>query len=383
MKLFRLQSRTWALVAVLLPLSALFIYVAMRSGPLAPVPVTLIKVASGSVSPALFGIGTVEARYSYKIGPTVSGRLKYLNVQVGEQVKAGQLLGEMDPVDLDARLVAQDAALKRARAQYLEARARESFARSQAVRYEKLLSDHTISEEIVTTKKHELRLAEAALSVIHEDISRISAEFDAMQAQRNNLRLVAPADGLVALRSADPGTTVVAGQVVVELIDVKSLWVNVRFNQTHSSGLKASLSAEIVLRSHANQNYPGSVVRIEPMADQVTEETLAKVDFAQLPDPLPPLGELAEVTVTLPSLPPAPVIPNAAIQRKDGQLGVWQVVDGNLQFTPVILGTDSLDGQVQVKEGLEVGDQIVVYSTKALSRRSRINPVDRLPGVKT
>ena len=141
------------MLVVLLPLLALFVYVALRSGPLAPVSVTVAKVENHSITPALFGIGTVEARYTYKIGPTFAGRVKRLDVQVGDHVRAGQVLGEMDPVDLDERIRAQEAALKRAEAQLSEAQARHVYAQTQAQRYEKLLAARSTSEEIVITKK--------------------------------------------------------------------------------------------------------------------------------------------------------------------------------------------------------------------------------------
>ena len=107
MMLLSMNRRTLALLAVLIPLVALFIYVALRSGPLAPIPVTVTRVESRSITPALFGIGTVEARYTYKIGPTVAGRVKRVDVQVGDRVRAGQLLGEMDPVDFDDRIASR------------------------------------------------------------------------------------------------------------------------------------------------------------------------------------------------------------------------------------------------------------------------------------
>jgi hypothetical protein len=96
---------------------------------------------------------------------------------------------------------------------------------------------------------------------------------------------------------------------------------------------------------------------------------------------LPALGELAEVTVALPALAAFPVIPNAAIQRIDGRLGVWQITKGDLHFTPVILGATDLEGQVQVFDGLDIGDQVVLYSARALTPRSRIDVVDHIPGV--
>ena len=382
MKKLPVQKRTLVMLAVLLPLLALFVYVALRSGPLAPVPVTVARVVNQSVTPALFGIGTVEARYTYKIGPTFAGRVKELNVEVGDRVQAGQVLGDMDPIDLDQRIVAQAAALKRAEAQLGEAQESQVYAQTQARRYQNLLAARSTSEEILITKRHELQVAQANLNAAREDAARIRAEWEALKEQGKSLSLIAPADGLVTARNADPGTTIVAGQAVVELIDPKSLWVNVRFDQIHAHGLAADLPAKIVLRSQVADAQAGRVLRVEPLADAVTEETLAKVVFKQLPEPLPAVGELAEVTLALPALPAGPVIPNAAIQRMQGKLGVWQVLKGDLHFTPVTLGTSDLDGHVQVRDGLKADDLIVVYSARILSTRSRIHVVDHLNGVK-
>lgn len=302
-------------------------------------------------------------------------------MDVGDRVKAGQVLGEMDPVDLDERIRAQDAALKRANAQLSEAQARKDYAQTQALRYEQLLKARSTSEEAATAKQQELLVAEAGLTAAREELSRIRAEREALEAQRIHLSLIAPVDGLVVSREADPGTTVVAGQAVVELIDPNTLWVNVRFDQIHARGLAAGLSAQIILRSQAGERQSGRVLRVEPLADAVTEETLAKVVFDQFPDPMPPIGELAEVTVTLPALAAAPVIPNAAIHHIDGGLGVWQVINGDLRFTPVSLGIADLEGRVQVQEGLKIGDRVVVYSENALNDHSRIQVVDHMTGV--
>lgn len=381
MKKLPLQGRTLVLLAVIIPLLVLFIYVGLRSGPLAPVAVTVASVESRAITPALFGIGTVEARYTYKIGPTFAGRVKRLEVHVGDQVKAGQVLGEMEPVDLDDRVRSQESAFKRAEAALREAEARQAYAQTQARRYEQLFAVRLTSEEIVTTKRQELQIADATLSAAREDIVRARSDREGLVAQRSNLRLIAPVDGVVAVRDADPGTTIVAGQAVVEVIDPKSLWINVRFDQISASGLAGGLPARIVLRSRGGQTLKGRVLRLEPKADAVTEETLAKVTFDNKPEPLPPVGELAEVTVDLPALPVAPLIPNAAVQREGDKVGVWQIVDGDLRFSPVKLGASDLNGYVQVREGLKNGDQLVTYSEKALAARSRIHVVDHIPGV--
>lgn len=381
MKKLPIQGRTLALLAIIIPLLALFIYVGLRSGPLAPVAVTVASVESGAITPALFGIGTVESRYTYKIGPIFAGRVKSLDVHVGDQVKAGQVLGGMEPVDLDDRVRSQESVLKRAEAVLQESKARQVYAQIQAKRYEQLLSVQAVSEESVATKKQELQVANAELSVAQADLARAHSDREGFIAQRSNLRLIAPVDGVVAVRDADPGTTVVAGQAVVEVIDPKSLWINVRFDQINASGLAAGLPTRIVLRSRSGQILKGSVLRVELKADAVTEEMLAKVTFDNQPDSLPSIGELAEVTVDLPALPTVPLISNAAVQREGDKVGVWQIVDGDLHFSPIKLGASDLNGYVQVLEGLNKGDQVVTYSEKALKVGSRIHIVDRISGV--
>lgn len=389
------SRRALALGAVLGGLVVLFAWVVMRAGPLAAVPVTVATVRSAAIAPAVFGIGTVESRYTYRIGPIQSGRLMRVDVQVGDLVRAGQQVGEMDPVDLDQRIVAQQAALARGRAgvaaaeaQVQDLSARRAFAQTQALRYQQLLAARSASEEAAETRRQEFQLAEAGLlaaranlAAAREELARLGADREAAVRQRANLRLLAPVDGLVTVRAADPGSTVVAGQAVVEVIDPANLWINVRFDQLRASGLRAGLPARIVLRSRSGESLVGKVLRVEPMADAVTEEALAKLVFDALPQPMPPIGELTEVTVELPVLPARPFVPNASVQRIGGKLGVWVLDGGALRFAPLRLGASDLDGRMQVLEGLKEGERIVVHSLRALDARSRIEVVERLPGV--
>lgn len=374
----KIKLRRLILFAALAPLVLLFFYVVLRSGPLAPVEVTVTTVSTQAIRPAVFGVGTVEARYSYQVGPTAAGRIKQLQVQVGDRVRAGQLLGEMDPVDLNDRLQAQQAAIKRAEANVQDAEARQRYAHAQAKRYGELLPLKATSEEIVSAKRQELQTADAALVAAREERSRLTSEYTGLRSQQGNLRLAAPVAGLVTLRGAEPGTTVVAGQTVIELIDPASVWINTRFDQIAANGLKAGLPARIELRSRKGTLLSGTIARIEPKADSITEEVLAKVLFARVPENLPPLGELAEVTVDLPPAAATLVLPNAALHRLDNRTGVWRVSKAGVEFVAVKPGATDLDGRVQILEGLQNGDRVVLYSAKALTRKSRIKLVEKL-----
>lgn len=392
MELYQKVRRAVLLVAVLAVLVILLGFVAVRSGPLAPVKVTVASIEERAIAPALFGIGTVEARYTHRIGPTAPGRVASLAVDVGDRVEAGQVLALIDPIDLDQRIAAasgstgRSAALEQAAAsQVADASARLALARSDATRGEELFRGGWLTRSALDQRRQALAAAEAGLAAAQANRSaavqergRTGAERAALQEQKANLRLVAPKAGLVVRRLAEPGTTVVAGQAVIEVVDPAELWINARFDQTRAGGIAAGLPARIVLRSRIDAQARGSVLRVEPVADAVTEEVLAKVAF-DAGAGLPPIGELAEVTIGLPARGRTLAVPNAAIHRIGSDVGVWALRDGDLEFVALKLGVEDADGWVQVLAGLAKGDQVILHSARPLTASSRITVVDKLP----
>jgi len=370
-----LKRRNALLWAIVVPLVGLFLFVALRTGPLASVAVTVAPVEVRSLTPAIFGVGTVEAQSVFKIGPNTPGRVRKVYVHVGDRVRPGQLLAEMERPDLDilnSNDAERDFIKKALQQEESEARARVRSAEAQLAEVE---ARHDKSER-------ELQRAREALRDAREDLTRVSGNAKNPLRVSANLRLVSPVSGLVTQRNAEPGTTLVAGQAAVEVIDPKSLWVNARFDQSQTPGLKPGLSAKIQLRSQT-EPLSGRALRIEPVADAVTEETLAKIVFDTLPTVLPPLGEIVEVTLTLPPTEPKPTILNASLVRISGELGVW-VVDHKtrkLRFAPVKTGIADLEGHVQILEGLAAHEKVVVYSRTPLVKSSRIKIVERLTGV--
>ncbi|MBW8368394.1 MAG: efflux RND transporter periplasmic adaptor subunit [Arenimonas sp.] len=369
-------------------------YVFLRSGPLAPIAVTVTVVEARGISPSLFGIGTVEARHRFRIGPTQSGRVGSVLVDVGDVVAVGQLLATMEPIDLDARMQAQSSAVARAaasleaaRAQAEEVNARRVYARAQAERYRQLASEGLVSREAAEARKQELDMAEAALASAHanrraagEEVARLMAESGGVAEQRANLQLTATSNALVVARLAEAGSTAVAGQGVLELIDPDSLWLDLRFDQQSAAGLRSGLAADVVLRSRPEVHLPASVLRVEPLADSVTEELRAKLIFTQRPLPLPALGERIEAHVLLPETAPAPTVPNAALRRVDGTLGVWRIGPDGLVFVEVTVLTRDLEGRVQLQGALSPGDRILLHSASRVSATSRIREVATLAG---
>jgi HlyD family secretion protein len=386
-------SRRAGFILAGVALAAAFVWVVARSGPLAPVRVTVTQVARADLAPMLFGIGVVEARRSYLVGPTTAGRVRQVAVDVGDVVRAGQLLAEMDPVDLDQRLASTAAAAARAKnavdtaaAQLADSIARREVAAANVRRYDDLGQKGFVSSSVTEGKSQELKSAEAqfagaeaALAGARQDLARLNAERDGAQQQRANLRLLAPADGVVTARDAEPGSTVVAGQAVLRMVAADSLWIKLRLDQSRSAGLQVGLPAEIVLRSRPGQVLPGKVARIELLSDSVTEERIAQVSFDTSPRDVS-VGEMGEITLRLPGVKQALVLPNAALRQRGGKTGVWVQAADKLSFVAVKAGISGADGAVQIVDGLKEGDAVIVHSERDLGEDSRIKVVSALAG---
>lgn len=380
----KISPRTLTLALGALAFIAAFVWLLTTRGPLAPVGVEIASVTRDDLNPGVYGIGTVEARHAYAVGPIQAGRLLRVWVDQGDRVSAGQLLAEMDPVDLRQRGEAAASAVARAgqtaqaaQAQVAEAESRARLAEANSARYQMLVKQKFIAQEMADSRRHEAAAANAALAAARasatgaqRDISRAEAERQGIDQIRNSLKLLSPIAGVVTAREAEPGTTVVAGQAVLRLVDPAALWVRARVDQARAQNVAVGQAAEIVLRSAPGVALPGKVARIELQSDAVTEERLVSVAFDSAPAQLY-LGELAEVTIRQPGARGVLSVPRAALAQANNQTGVWLAVNGRARFRPVRIGLQSAE-RSQIVSGLDAGEKVIVYSAKQLDDDMRV-----------
>lgn len=368
---------------------SVFSWVIFTQGPLAPVKVTVEKVEIGNLSNSVFGIGTLRARYSYNLGPTMTSRIKSVLVDQGEEVVEGQVLAEMDPVDLDDKLASSQRvvgkaanAIQVAEAQVSEAQSRLKTLTATAARYQQLREGGFVSQEMFDAKQHEknaatstLAAAVANLAIARDEHARAKADALGISKARSQTRLISPIKGVISVRLAEPGSTVVGGQVVIQVIDPNSLWVETRINQQQAGLVRVGQAAEIVLRSRPHEPVMGNVSRIDMVSDAVTEERIVNVSLTNIQSNI---GEYAEVTLKLPELNNVSSISSAAVKRVDKHTGVWVLQDGKVIYKAVKTGIATVNGRTQILDGLGDGDEVVVYSQQALRTGLKVKVVPEL-----
>lgn len=356
-----------------------FAWVAMAQGPLAPVKVTVDKAQAGNLSNSVFGVGTLKARRSYNLAPTMTGRVKSVLVDQGDLVVAGQLLAEMDPIDLDEKLAGSQRIIKKtansilaSEAQLSEAQSRLKTLSATFARYEELRARGFISQEMLDAKQHERNAALASfsaatanLAAAHEEHAKAQADMRGIGKLHAQAKLFSPVNGVIAARLAEPGSTLAGGQTALQVIDPTSLWVETRIAQKQAGQVRVGQEAEIVLRSQPQSPVMGRVERVDMISDAITEERIVNVSFAGN-RAVASIGEYAEVTVKLSGLNNARTIPSAAVKRVDKQDGVWVLQNKAAQFRPVRIGAATMEGRTQILDGLGDDDTIIVYSQQPL-----------------
>jgi multidrug efflux pump subunit AcrA (membrane-fusion protein) len=331
-------------------------------------PVPVIAVKQVEIQGKVHGPGTVQSKVPVAVSPKITGILEKLFADQGDRVQKGQLLAELDSIELRAREAAVQAAknrsqrdLARAQADLGKAQANLGLAQSNYQRDLEVFKPGYISKAAFDTTKAQLRVAESEVAAFRATVTALQAavkqaesETHAAQALHNYTRILAPMDGLITSRKAEVGTTLSTGTPIFQMVALDTVWVAAWIDQSQIAQIKEGQPAAIRLRS--GRQYQGRVVRLNAEADTVTHELEVDVKFDHLPEPLV-IGEEAEVDIDTGTV-KALAVPLTAITERGGKTVVLAVDQGRLVFHPVKTGLD--DGKrIGVLEGLKEGDLVV------------------------
>jgi len=331
------------------------------------VPVIVVKPAE--IQGKVQGPGTVQSKVPVTVSPKITGILEKLLVDQGEQVQKGQLLAEIDSVELRAREAAARAAMSRAQRDLVraqadlgKAQANVGLARSNYQRDLEVFKPGYISQAAFDTTKAQLKVAEseakayqATVTALQAGVKQAESEAHAAAALHNYTRILAPMDGLITVRKAEAGTTLVPGSPIFQMVDLDQIWVAAWIDQALVAQLRQGQPARITLRS--GREFYGKVARLNQESDTVTRELEVDVKFDQLPQPLV-IGEEGQVEIDT-GRQTGPAVPLSAIIATNGDRGVLVADKGLLRFQKVSLGLQ--DGaRTAISAGLQEGELVVI-----------------------
>lgn len=350
-----------SLAATGLPLGMAFLLVACSKPAPVEVPVRSVKVMTVGLQSMQSGqeyAGEVRARVESKLGFRVAGKLTARSVELGQRVKAGQLLAQLDPQDYK---LGADAA----RAQLAAAATNRDLAAADFKRFKELRDQNFISGA-------ELERRETALTAAQAQWAQAQAQLSAQNNQAAYTSLIADVSGVVTAVEAEPGQVVSAGTPIVRIAQDGPRDVVFAVPEDKVAVLKNGSQALVRLWP-SNVVIKGLVREVAASADPVTRTFSVKVALS--PQDAPTLG--ATVSVLLQNLTQlqAPLIklPTSAFRQEGASSAVWVLDPATLtvKLQPVqIAAADGND--VVVASGLTPGMQVVVAGVHVLSPGQKV-----------
>lgn len=326
-------------------------------------PAVMVRPQTGDGQQDVFP-GEIYARYepalAFRIGGKVSRRL----VNVGDRVKQGQPLAELDASDLKLELDSTRAQLASAEADY-------RLAEGELTRYRALLQRQLVSQSQFETVESR-RDASAA------QLQRARAQLDVARNRASYAVLKAPQDGIIAERMVEAGQVVAAGQAVFALAVDGEREVRIDLPEQDIDRFEVGQTLMVELWSRPGQPFTGQIRELSPSADPASRTFEAKVAFDNKQVGAE-LGQSARVFVSDSRRKVPLAIPLAALTADGDRPFVWVLnpQQMTLHKTPVTTGPYGSE-KVPVLSGLRANDWVVAAGTQLLQEGQRVRPVDRM-----
>ncbi len=237
-------------------------------------------VKNGDIEDTVTAQGKLEPKEYVDVGAQVSGQLKKIHVEIGDVVKEGDLIAEIDPQIYESRVQADEARLKTLGSQHDEQQAQVMQAQQKFERNRTLIKAKAVSEEIAQDSETALKIAQAQLAALQAQIEEAQSTLEGDKANLGYTRIYAPMSGTVVQRTAREGQTLNASQsapTLVQLADLDTMTVRAQVAEADIMRLKPDTPIYFTTLGSKERRWEGKVRQILPSPETVNDVVLYNV----------------------------------------------------------------------------------------------------------
>jgi macrolide-specific efflux system membrane fusion protein len=227
-----------------------------------------VQVARGDIESSVTALGTLQPRRYVDVGAQASGQIHKIHVEVGDVVKEGQLLVEIDPSTQQAKLDAGRFSIDNLKAQLQEQRAQHDLARQKYQRQQNLAAGGATRDEDVQTAQAELRTTQARIDMFEAQIRQAQASLRSDQAELGYTRIYAPMSGTIVALDAREGQTLNAQQqtpLILRIAKLSPMTVWAEVSEADIGHVKPGMTAWFTTLSGGNRRWSSTVRQILPI----------------------------------------------------------------------------------------------------------------------
>jgi RND family efflux transporter MFP subunit len=351
------------------------------------VNVTAVERSSGKSDLVL--PGNIQAVTEAPVLARASGYVRTRLVDIGDRVKAGQLLAEIDAVELDqqvrqakASLDQANAGLEQANANLTQGKTNEALYKTTADRWSSLVQKGAVSRQENDTyqaqyeaQKSTVQALEKAINVAKSNMGAAEANLARLTEMQSYLKVRAPFDGVITQRNVDVGALVTEGTTLLyRIAQTDRLRIYVNVPQADSGSVHVGQAAKVSITELPSRVFAGTIARTANALDAASRTLLTEI---QVPNPAALLmpGMYAQVNFTTPRAePPLLIKGDALVVRSNGPQVAIVMPDQTVHYQIIGLGRDYGD-RIEVLSGLKLGQQVVINPGDAIQEHVKVKPV--------
>ena len=353
---------------------------------LATVPVT-----RGDVEDAVTALGTLQPRDYVDVGTQVSGQLRKIHVEIGTDVKQGDLLAEIDPTVYQSRVGADRAQLRNYEAQLAERHAQRRLAQQQFQRQSGLLKANATSQEAYQSAEAALKVADAQIEALKAQVAQTESTLRGNEANLGYTKIYAPMAGTVVSITARQGQTLNANQqapIVLRIADLDTMTVWTQVSEADVGRLEVGMEAYFTTLGLPDRRWTGKLRQVLPTPEVLNNVVLYNALFdVENPENALKTQMSAQVFFVRAAARDVLTVPLAALVQGEARRGrggqgasepgsrVRVVVDGKPEERAVTVGIRNRV-LAEIRSGLQEGEQVAV-AARAPDRPVPQGPIRR------
>jgi macrolide-specific efflux system membrane fusion protein len=342
-----------------------------------PISYATDPVRKGHIENTVLANGMLQASKLVSVGAQVSGQIKSLNVSLGDVVKKGDIIAQIDSLTQENSLKEAQASLASLRAQYEAKQAEIKQYQQEYTRQKAMFADNASSRSDLEAAESDLTVAKAGLKQLAAEIEQSKISVDTAKLDLSYTTIVAPMDGTVVYTAVEQGQTVNANQstpTIVELANLATMTVKAQISEADVINVSPGQPVYFTILGDAKQKYEASLRAIEPGPtsmdgddSDMTSDDSDAVYYNGLFDIANPQGRLrigmtAQVSIILNQSNDALLIPAQVLQPGNKGPNSYQVPvleNGQVVHKDVTVGINNKIS-AEITEGLNENDEIVL-----------------------
>lgn len=370
------KKRILGIAVVLIILAAIY-YFNLQSQPKTTYLTETAKYSD--IQQTVVATGTVRSSNRVEVGARVSGKVEKILVKLGQKVKKGELIAELDSITQENTLNSAQAQLAAYKAQLVAAQTAYRVANSNFQRIAKLYKRKASSLDDYENAQNNLDSAKANVEQIQAQIKQSEIEVNTAATNLNYTKITSPIDGTVISIPVSVGQTVNANQTtptIIQVADLDTMLIKPEISEGDITKIKPGMKVQFTTLAEPDEIYQAEIASVDPALTTLTDneysesvsDTNAIYYYANVLVPNPEhklqIGMTTQNTIITAQKQHVLVVPTLAIQKRNGQNSV-QILDGDKVVEKIVQIGLHDDINTEILSGLNEGDNVILSQSSA------------------